>query len=44
MVEIAVQSQEQSKYCNVANNKFIQKRTVPVLPYNMKKIYGKLSG
>ena len=31
MVEIAVLSQEYSKYDNVANNKCIQKRTVLVL-------------
>ena len=42
MVEIAVQSEEQSKHGNVAINKCIQKRTVLVLSYNANKILGKL--
>ena len=38
MIEIAVQSQEKSKYGNVANNKCIQERTVLVLLYSVNKI------
>ena len=43
IVGIAVQSQELSKYGNVANNKCIQKRTILVVLYKVKKIQGKLS-
>ena len=43
IVGIAVQLQELSKYGNVANNKCIQKRTILVVLYKVKKIQGKLS-
>ena len=43
MIEIAVQSQEWSKYDNVANNKCIKKHTALDLLYDMNKIQGKLS-